>query len=431
MKPHRRALIFSTVWPEPDSSAAGVRQMQWIHFFRESFNEVVLISPSKPKNQGDWGYGELPTGVVRLPLPMNDWGVVEVLRALDPELVMFDRFILEEQFGALVYESLPNALVLLETQDLHFVRRAREALKEKWLGKNDVPTGFYQTETALRETAAMERVDFSFVVSSFEEQLLTRDFSLGSERQCWIPFGYEEIQESSRSMDFDSRSDFVWIGNFRHAPNADALRWTRSEIWSGIRANIPHAIFHVFGAYPSQEFMDWNRNPALGIRVHGHAQNLDQVFTKARVNLAPLRFGAGVKGKILEGFRYGVPVVTTPVGAEGLLPETSSPLVFPGKVGVSPKELVEAAVSLHQDATIWDQGRDRALSLMKETYSWVQVREQMRKVLDGLWERKAHRQLPVWRSRILRHELMNSRKYFSKWIEEKEKRLSPKPEDHS
>jgi glycosyltransferase involved in cell wall biosynthesis len=276
---------------------------------------------------------------------------------------MFDRFILEEQFGAMVYEALPHALVVLETQDLHFVRRARQELKEKWLGLEGIPPNFYHTETALRETASLERVDFSFVVSSFEEQLLDREFSLGLDRQRWIPFSFDPIQSEKRSGDFESRSDFVWIGNFRHAPNADALRWTRSEIWPEIRAKIPSAVFHVFGAYPSQEFMDWNRDPSAGIKVHGHAETLEQVFLTARVNLAPLRFGAGVKGKILEGFRYGVPVVTTPVGAEGLLPPTRSELEFPGEVEVGPKALAEAAIRLYQDRSRWSQAQMRALAL--------------------------------------------------------------------
>ncbi|NDG85749.1 MAG: glycosyltransferase, partial [Proteobacteria bacterium] len=319
MKPDRRALIFSTVWPEPDSSAAGVRQLQWVRNLREIFDEVVLVSPSKLKEEGEWGACPLPDRVTRMPLPMNDWKAKDLIAGLNPGLVLFDRFILEEQFGAMVYEAVPGALVLLETQDLHLIRRARESLREKWLAVDAAPEGFYRTETALRETASIERVDHSFVVSSFEAGLLMREFSIGADRQTWIPFGFDPPVHTMKLRSFEERADFCWVGNFRHAPNADALRWIRKEIWPQIRIALPEARFQVFGAYPSAEFMDWNRNSASGIRVHGAARDLDEVFAKARVNLAPLRFGAGVKGKILEGFRYGLPVVTTSVGAEGLL----------------------------------------------------------------------------------------------------------------
>jgi len=429
MKPDRRALIFSTVWPEPDSSAAGVRQLQWIRNLKGIFDEVVLISPSKVKEEGDRAVCELPSGVVCLPLPMNDWKVREVVAGLNPELVLFDRFILEEQFGPLVCEAAPDALMLLETQDLHLVRRARESMREKWLGMDSVPEGFYRTGTALRETAAIERVDHAFVVSSFETELLAREFSIGTDRQTWIPFGFDPPVHGAKLSAFAERKDFCWVGNFRHAPNADALRWVRKEIWPLIRKALPDARFHVFGAYPTAEFMDWNRDPSTGIRVHGAARDLDEVFGPARVNLAPLRFGAGVKGKILEGFRYGLPVATTPVGAEGLLPWNGMTVEFPGEAARDPSGIARAAVRLHSDENLWNLHRASALQLMNEVYPAERVDRRMGEAVSGLLEDKRRNLLPRWQSRVLRHELLNSKKYFSKWIEEKEKRTTRAPGD--
>ncbi|MBU6152955.1 MAG: glycosyltransferase [Bdellovibrionales bacterium] len=423
MKPNRHALIFSTVWPEPDSSAAGVRQMHWIELLLQDFKRVSLISPAKPKQEQDWGRVEIPDRVEFLPMPLNDWSLQEQLKEWNPEIVLFDRFILEEQYGAMVYEALPHALVLMETQDLHFVRRAREPLRETWLTSQNEPQR-YRTETAIRETASIERVDYSFVVSSYEERLLREEFGIGADQQGWVPFFYDPPVHAGFNSDFSERADFVWIGNFRHAPNADGLRWFRASIWPEIRKNLKNARLRVYGAYPSAEFMAWNENPGLGIEVKGPVRALSEVFQDARVNLAPLRFGAGVKGKILEGFRFGVPAITTPVGAEGLLPEGSDLAMFPGGIETDPKRFAEAAVRMHSDSGVWRSAHDRAKSLMENQFARAKIEPALRARIGELLQQKRAGDLPRWRSRILRHELSQSRKYFSKWIEAKERLLA-------
>ena len=425
MKPNRQALIFSTVWPEPDSSAAGVRQMHWIHLLLDLFDQVTLISPSKTKGVEDWGHLKVPDRVSLLPLPMNDWSVKEKLKELNPELVMFDRFILEEQFGPIVYESLPRALILLETQDLHLVRRARESVREQFLEMQVFPPQFYQTDTALRETAAIDRVDFSFLVSSFEEALLKSEFGMGGDQQAWVPFFYDEPQVKSGELSFQERSDFVWIGNFRHAPNVDGLRWFRAEIWPRIRKALPGSKLRIYGAYPSAEVMSWNLPQKTGIEVKGSAESLSEVYSHARVNLAPLRFGAGVKGKILEGFRFGVPVVTTKVGLEGIVPMGQDDQ-FPGLIAQTAEDFARECVDLYQNERIWNEKRLLATDLMLGVYDSKKTLPGLKARIERMLSEKKEGSLPRWRSKILRHELFNSHKYFSKWIEAKEKAATPK-----
>jgi glycosyltransferase involved in cell wall biosynthesis len=430
MKPNRHALIFSTVWPEPRSSAAGVRQMQWIRLLLRDFEKVTVVSPAKVKGERD-GCAQPPVqGLEFCPMPLNRWDQVGALRELAPELVMFDRFILEEQFGPMVYEALPEALCLLETQDLHFIRRAREAQRDTaWnvaLGaasRRDFPL----TETALRELAAIERVDHAFVVSSFEGSVLTENFGLGPEVHSWEPFFYDPAVLPDAGAEFEDRAGFVWIGNFRHAPNADALRWIRREIWPGIRERLPRAEFRIFGAYPSAEFMDWNRHSDSGIRVVGQVEELDQVFSGARVNLAPLRFGAGVKGKILEGFRRGVPVVTTAIGAEGLFPPEEEAGCFPGAIAGSVDEIIRESVQFHEAQDRWLEASRTGRDLMERFYDFEKREEGIRERIRSWLEARRAGRLPRWRSRVMRHGLQNGQKYFSKWIEEKERGLSRGP----
>jgi glycosyltransferase involved in cell wall biosynthesis len=410
-----RVIIFSTVWPEPDSSAAGVRQMHWVHLFLGMGYGVTLVSPAKEKSEDDWGSITLPSGVDRLSLPLNRESIRDDLRALSPAIVMFDRFFLEEQYGPHVYDACPNALILMETQDLHFVRRARDGVKGAYLTTSELPRDFYRTESALRETASILRVDFSFLVSSFEEQLLREEFGLGSAKVKWVPFFYERpIAVKESRLPFGSKKDFCWIGNFRHEPNIDGLRWFRQEIWPLIRAQLPDARIHVYGAYPPKEVMDWN-NARNGFEVKGSALTLEEVFEEARVNVAPLRFGAGVKGKIIEGFRFGVPCVTTKVGVEGLFGQ------FPGIEANTPIDFANACVRLHESETEWKKFSLMALEKMMEVCAASARVPELRQLIESLQARKQGGDLPDWTSRVLRSEANFSRIYFAKWIEEKEK----------
>lgn len=401
--------------------------MQWIQLLLKDFEKVTVISPAKAKGEQDWGATPSLPGLELLPMPLNRWDQVRVLRNLAPELVMFDRFILEEQFGPMVYEALPAALCLLETQDLHFIRRAREPGRESgWQSRvADVAQGFFPlTETAIRELGSIERVDHAFVVSSYEDAVLTGDFGLGPEVHSWEPFFYDPAVLPEAEYGFEDRSGFVWIGNFRHAPNADALRWIRREIWPGIRSRLPQAEFRIYGAYPSQEFMGWNHQADQGIRVLGQVDDLGEVFSKARVNLAPLRFGAGVKGKILEGFRRGVPAVTTAIGAEGLFPLGGNEAGFPGAVAGDVEGIIGEAVRFHEQARIWEDASRCARALMVQYYDFEKRERGIRERIRKWMEARNSGLLPRWRSRVMRHGLQNGQKYFSKWIEEKEKNLS-------
>ena len=415
MMKQSRVIIFSTVWPEPDSSAAGVRQMHWIHLFLSMGYLVTLVSPSKPKEENEWGTVTLPEGVDLLPLPLNRESIQDELKALAPEIIMFDRFFLEEQYGPHVYRACPDALVLMETVDLHFVRRAREELKEGYLSSTGVPARFYQTESAIRETGSILRVDFSFVVSSYEEELLRTQFQIPNTKVKWLPFFYEKpIEVKENRLPFDQKKDFCWIGNFRHQPNIDGIRWFRKEIWPLIRQQLPQAKIRVYGAYPPKEVMDWN-NTKDGIEVKGNAITLEEVYKTARVNVAPLRYGAGVKGKIIEGFRFGVPCVTTKVGVEGLFGQ------FPGYELNTPVDFANACVKLHESESEWRKYSLMALEKMMDVCSASSRVPETQKLILELLEKKKSGEVPDWTSQILRHEGNQSRYYFGKWIEEKEK----------
>ena len=148
--------------------------------------------------------------------------------------------------------------------------------------------------------------------------------------------------------------------------------------------------------------------------MHGHADRLADVIASARVNFAPLRFGAGVKPNILEALAHQIPTVTTKVGIDGILPSgASAHEAFPGLEANTNQVFAEACIAIHEDETLWTKMQKRTQDLTT-LYSVDFAEKKMELAFKKL--------KPSFTSKVMRHELFNSHKYFARWIEAKNKR---------
>src|SRR5690606_286540 len=116
---------------------------------------------------------------------------------------------------------------------------------------------------------------------------------------------------------FEEREGFMFIGNFLHEPNWHTLQVLKTKIWPVLRKKIPNVMLHIYGAYASQKVMQLN-NEGENFLVHGRADNAEEVISKHRLLIAPIKFGAGLKGKFIEAMQVGTPSVTTSIGAEAM-----------------------------------------------------------------------------------------------------------------
>lgn len=162
-----RALLIGHRWPEPRSTAAGVRTHNVLEILRDEGWETHFATATPSRSER----AELPADVAGHTIGLNDSGFDSWLAALAPEIVVLDRFYCEEQFGWRVRQTLPNALLVLDTVDLHFLRLARA--KARPIDPTD--------ESAQRELASLLRCDLSWVVSDHEHALLTRELGLPAE----------------------------------------------------------------------------------------------------------------------------------------------------------------------------------------------------------------------------------------------------------
>ena len=409
----QKLLIIGFVWPEPNSSAAGGRMMQLISLFKADGFSITFASSAQ---NSDFIVDLYEYGVERKSIELNNSSFDVFIKDLNPTVVLFDRFMIEEQFGWRVAENCPDALRLLDTEDLHCLRLARQkAFKENRLFKT---TDLFVEEVAKREVASILRCDLSLLISEFEMQLLESTFKIDNALLYYLPFLLEPINDAilQELPSFEVRKDFVFVGNFLHEPNWNAVQYLKETMWPLIKKQIPEAFLNVYGAYPSQKVMQLH-NKKDGFLILGRAVDAQEEVKKARVVLAPLRFGAGIKGKLLEAMQCGTPSSTTSIGSESM----HGDLPWSGVVNYDVADFVDAAVLLYQDQKIWDKAQKNGIEIINQRYSKDLFEAEFRTKIDFLCANLKQHRLNNFLGTLLQHYTLKRTKYMSRWIEEMNK----------
>lgn len=403
-------LVIGYVWPEPNSSAAGGRMMQLLNTFRKHCWQVTFASPAQ---QTEHMFDLQTLDIKSENILLNDNSFNHFIGDTAPDIVMYDRFMMEEQFGWRVEKYYPDALRILNTEDLHSLRDARhQAVKQN---RSFQQEDMY-SDLGVREMAAIHRCDLTLMISEMESQLLIDEFHVPETHLFHLPFMLPAPLEINALPNFEERQHFISIGNFRHAPNWDAVLQLKTQIWPLIRKRLPKAELHIYGAYPPPKATQLH-NAKDGFLVKGWAEDAQAVMKQARLCLAPIRFGAGIKGKLVEAMQMGTPSITTPIGAEAM----HGQLPWNGVITDDIETFVDAAVSLYEDKNSWELMQKNGTEIVNARYletEWapkliarIQLQHQLK---DSL--RKKH-----FLGKMLRHHTMKSTQYMSQWIELKNK----------
>ena len=322
---------------------------------------------------------------------------------------------MEEQFGWRVEKSCPDAMRILQTEDLQHLRNARhQAVKQnRIMTQQDL-----FSDLAKREVAAILRSDLSFVVSEYEMTLLTETYNVDPTLLVHTPFMLPNIDEQHQFNDYEARQDFICIGSFRHAPNWDSVLWLYEEIWPKIRKQLPNANLNVCGSYPPKKATQLH-NPKKGFIVKGWVEDALAEMQQARVCLAPLRFGAGIKGKLAEAMVAGTPSVTTSVGAEAMAGDYS----WNGAVSDNVDDIVQHAVDLYSNSEQWHTAQQNGLEIINNRYDGNKIGNTIVAAITQGYSNLQHSRLANFTGAMLRHHSMKSTQYMSQWIEEKNRKL--------
>ena len=415
IKPFQKILIIGFVWPEPNSSAAGTRMLQLIRSFLTVGAEITFASPAA---DSDFMFDVQELGIQKVSIELNSSGFDHFIRELQPTMVLFDRFMIEEQFGWRVVKECPDAIRVLDTEDLHCLRSARQqAFKEQ---RNFEEVNLFSA-IAKREIASILRCDLSLIISSYEMELLERFFKVDPALLLHLPFQLNPIstEEQECLPAFEARQHFVFIGNFLHEPNWNAVRFLKEEIWPLIHPKLPEAELHIYGAYPSQKVTDLH-NSKERFLVKGRAEDAGLVLKQARVCLVPLRIGAGIKGKLVEAMQCGTPSVTTDIGAESMHGE----LPWNGAIVNTPEEIAAAAIELYTNAEKWKIAQSNGFEIIEKFYPRERLQQRLIQKIEEIAEHlQQHRQQNFIGS-MLMHHTAASTKYMSMWIELKNKDIN-------
>ncbi|MCP4882412.1 MAG: glycosyltransferase family 4 protein [Flavobacteriales bacterium] len=407
---NNKILIIGLIWPEPRATAAGSRMIQLIEYFIDQGFELSFASAAA-KSSLSYDFSGL--ALTCIDIELNNSGFDAVLKDLNPGMVVFDRFLTEEHYGWKVQENCPNAIRILDTEDLHFLRKSRELAVKKEV---DDWRAFIQNDTAKREIASIYRCDLSLIISKFEYKLLEEDFKVDTSLLFYLPFMIDLPKEKTLAElpDFDNREHFMTIGNFMHQPNLDAIRYLYGRIWPLIRKELPGAKLDIYGAYIPDTIKQLH-DPAKGFFVNGWIASKKDAFIKARVCLAPLRFGAGQKGKLLDSMVFGTPNITSSIGAEGM--GTSE--YWNGFIEDESEEYASKAIQLYQDKKLWIQAQKKGYDLLRQTFDKKYFESQFAKRLVLLREELEQHRKSNFIGSMLQHHQHQGTKYLSKWIETK------------
>jgi len=405
----KKLLIIGYVWPEPNSSAAGSRMMQLIHFFKTQSYQITFASPAQ---QTEHMVDLTALDIAVENIQLNCTSFDDFIKNLQPSTVMFDRFMMEEQFGWRVSEQCPQALRILDTEDLFCLRNARhQAYKQQ---RNITDEDLLTSDMAKREVASIFRSDISLMISSIEVDLLQRLFNVDSSLIHYCPFMLSEDQLTQENPGYQQREDFMAIGNFRHAPNWDAVLWLKQKIWPLIRKQLPNAKLNIYGAYPPPKATDLHDEKS-GFLVKGWVDDAVLAMQSTKVCLAPLRFGAGIKGKLAEAMYCSTPSVTTDIGAESM----QTDLPWAGAIENEPQVIADSAVKLYQDELAWqiasELGQKNALIMYQQEEILAKLADSLLTLATNI---EQHRQNNFIGS-MLNHHHHKSTQYMAQWFDVK------------
>lgn len=357
----KRVLVVDYHMPTYDRGGGELRMFRLLNLIKDAGHRVTLLPadliPAQPYTHDFQQLGiEVLYGDVRL----EEFG-----RLLD--VVIVSRPEVAQHYVPLVRRYAPQAILIYDTVDLHWIRESRRAEVEG-------------NEEARREAARLREMelwaaracDATVVVSPVEKQILEAE--LPNVKVYVIP-NVHPVQGRGRA--FTDRAGLLFVGYYPHLPNRDAMLYFIRDIFPHVKKHLPDVKLYVVGPEPGEEL---ERLAGEDVVVTGWVKDLAPYLEGCRAFVSPLRYGAGIKGKIGESMAHGLPVVTTSVGAEGMgLTDGAEVLI-----GDDPVEFAEKVVQLYCDQELWERLSKAGLDFVDRTYSPSAVAASLQSMMESV-----------------------------------------------
>ena len=358
-------LILDDKFPRPDRDAGSVLTLHYVRLFQDLGYHVHFVATQDDSEGARYRKSLAASGATVLDASTDSAAVLGLLEAAGPRFaaVLLSGISVAGRYLDEIQGQCRDARTIFLTHDLHFLREERAAM----LAGDRV--GMYRAAgTRELEIHVARTADATIVVSSVEQDIL--EAAAPGARVFWCPLIQDVV---GRVNGFAKRSGVAFVGGYRHGPNVDAVRWFLADVWPSVRRALPMADFFAIGADMPSEL---RRRDDDGFVAVGHVKDLTPWLERVRITVAPLRYGAGAKGKVVSSLARGVPCVATPIGAEGM--EASGR----GIVSADDAEaFATAVVRLHNDEAEWERQSDAGLQWVEATTSLRMAHERLTDLL--------------------------------------------------
>lgn len=347
----RRAYFIDDTVPTPDQDAGSNAALQHMLALMRLGYKVTFLPADNMAQINPYTANLQKLGIECLYAPYY-WSVEEVFRKarVKPDLVYLHRFVNASKYASLVRQHFPDCFTVYNVADLHFLRQQREIAVAGSL--NGAPR---ISEEA--ELAAMRQVDSVVVHSSVEADMLRqRDPDLRAHTVLWT------VLPRPCTTVFQDRSGYAFVGGYSHRPNVDAAMYLAREIAPLLKKANPGMVGFLVGSKAPPEVISLQTE---NLRVPGFVPDLTALFHRLRCTVAPLRYGAGLKGKILEGFAHGLPCVMSEVAAEGL----NLPRQLEWLIARTPEEFSKKLAAVHEDESLNSKLSACVLDFIQQNFS--------------------------------------------------------------
>ena len=361
----RRVLIVDATTPTPDQDSGSLRMVNLMRVLIDLGAQVSFL-PDNRAFVERYTPALQALGVEALYSPYAQ-DPVALLRERGRE---FDLIVLSRHYVAASYVGLarlyaPQAKLAFDTVDLHYLREQRAAALT---GNADLTR--HAAATRAQELKLIRECDVTLVVSPVEQELLARD----------APGARVEVLSNVHEVygcreRFAERADLVFVGGFQHPPNTDAVSWFARDVFPLIRAELPDLRFHVIGSNVPDAIRAFANEHVI---VHGYIEDITPYMDGCRVSVAPLRYGAGVKGKVNMAMSYGLPVVATPIAVEGMHVDVGADVL----VADDAQAFAAGVVHLYRDEALWNTLSANGLANVERHFSFVAARAAVQRILE-------------------------------------------------
>jgi len=366
---NKLALIIEEAVPTPDKDSGSVRMVAMIKSL-QSLGYKVTFWPNNLTKLSPYTDNLQQMGV-EVVYGNIDFMQFSRLYGHAYDLVIMSRPEICARYINICKTLYTNAKLVYDTVDLHYVRLARQAEIEVANAEQlNEQSKWYE----LLEKGLMQRVDATIVVSNKEVELLQSEGVAGT---IAVISNIHSIKEGAYKVGFDNRRDIVFVGNYAHLPNRDAIRWFMSDIFPNVNKKLPDVNLIVVGANLPDDLAKELKQKNINLRGFVSDTELATILTSARVFIAPLRYGAGVKGKIGQAVEYGLPVVTTDIGSEGMHLKHEVSCLEANKA----EDFAKSITRLYADKSLWNKLRKNAKESLADHFSISVATKSLEKLL--------------------------------------------------